>query len=46
MGQPNTWFGIATLFTAKYSPGDFGPWAFVTGQLRHAHPGKMDMRNR
>jgi hypothetical protein len=24
---------------AKFSPGGSGPWAFVTGQLRRAHPG-------
>jgi len=45
MGHPNTWFGIMTLFTAQFSPGVSGPWAFVTGQLPLAHPGRMGMRN-
>jgi hypothetical protein len=44
-GCPNPWFGIVTLFTAKFSPGGFGPWAFVTGQLRLARHGKTGMRN-
>jgi hypothetical protein len=43
--RANTWFGIVTLFTAKFSPGGFELWAFVTGQLRHAHHGKMGIRN-
>jgi hypothetical protein len=43
-GCPNTWFGIVTLFTAKFSPGGFGPWGFVTGRPL-AHPSKMGMRN-
>jgi hypothetical protein len=33
------------LFTVKFSPGGFGPWAFGTGQLRHAHPGEMGIWN-
>lgn len=37
--------GIETLFTAKFSSAGFGPWAFVTGPLRFAHPGKMGLRN-
>jgi Sodium/hydrogen exchanger family len=36
---------IATLSMAKFSPASFGLWAFVIGQLRLAHPGKMGMWN-
>ena len=37
-GRPK---GIMTLFTAQFSPGGSGPWAFVTGPLPLAHPGRM-----
>ena len=30
---------------ARFSPGGFAPWAFVTGQPRHARHGRMAIRN-
>jgi hypothetical protein len=33
------------LFTAKFSSGGFGLWAFVTGQLRFTRLGKIGMRS-
>jgi len=44
-GYPATLSAIATGSKARFSSDGFASWAFVTGQLRHAHHGRMGMRN-
>jgi hypothetical protein len=43
--NPSYISAIVTGSMAKFSPGGFVPWAFVTGQLRPARHGRMDIRN-
>jgi len=43
--QRATSSAIATGSMAKFSPGGFALWVFVTGQPHPNHPGRMDIRN-